>query len=66
MATQQLILDVLGEGQRDPRPGSQDKVTVAACLAATTTAILTWVENDDTPELPGLIEQAFDTLTRPR
>jgi hypothetical protein len=27
--------------------------------------VLTWVENDGTPELPDLIEQAFDALTRP-
>jgi hypothetical protein len=38
---------------------------VAACLAAASTAILTWVENDGTPELPDLMDQAFDTLTRP-
>jgi AcrR family transcriptional regulator len=66
MATQQLILDALGAGQRDPHPSFQDKVTVAACLAAASTAILIWVENDGTPELPDLIEQAFDTLTHPR
>jgi AcrR family transcriptional regulator len=66
MATQQLILDALGAGRRNPHPSFQDKVTVAACLAAASTAILTWVENDGTPELPDLIEQAFDTLTRPR
>jgi AcrR family transcriptional regulator len=65
MATQQLILQALGAGQRDPRPSFQDKVTVAACLAAASTAVLTWVENDGTPELPDLIESAFDTLTHP-
>jgi AcrR family transcriptional regulator len=58
IATQQLILQALG-----PEPSFRDKVTVAACLAAATTAVLTWVENDGTPELPDLIEQAFDTLT---
>ena len=66
IATQQLILQALGAGQHDPRPSFQDKVTVAACLAAASTAVLTWVENDGTPELPDLIEQAFDTLTHPR
>jgi AcrR family transcriptional regulator len=66
MATQQLILQALSAGQHDPRPSFQDKVTVAACLAAATTAVLTWVENNGTPELPDLIEQAFDTLTHPR
>jgi len=66
MATQQLILQALGAGQRDPRPSFQARVTVAACLAAASTAVLSWVENDGTPELPDLIEQAFDTLTHPQ
>jgi AcrR family transcriptional regulator len=66
IATQQLILQALGKGQDDPQPSFQDRVTVAACLAAATTAILTWVENDGVPELPDLIDQAFDTLTHPR
>ena len=39
---------------------------MAACLAAASTAVLTWVENDGTPELPDLMEQAFDILTRPQ
>jgi hypothetical protein len=34
----------------------------AAALAAIT-AILSWVEHDGTPDLPALINQAFDTLT---
>jgi hypothetical protein len=65
IAAQQLILQALGAGQRDPRSSFQDKVTVAACLAAASTAVLTWVENDGSPELPDLIEAAFDTLTHP-
>jgi AcrR family transcriptional regulator len=69
IVTQQLILQALSAGQADPNPSFQDRVTVAACLAAATTAILTWIENGGTPELPDLIEQAFDTLahthTRP-
>jgi len=64
IATQQLILQALSTGERDP--SFQDRVTVAACLAAASTAILAWVENDGTPELPDLMEQAFDTLTDPR
>jgi AcrR family transcriptional regulator len=63
IATQQLILQALTASQDDPQPSFQDRVTVAACLAAATTAVLTWVENDGTPELPELIEQAFDTLS---
>jgi len=61
MDTQQLILQALSPGQ-DASPTFQDKVTVAVCLAAATTAILTWVENDGTPELPALIEAAFDAI----
>jgi AcrR family transcriptional regulator len=64
IATQELILQALRAGQDQP-PSFQDKVTVAACLAAASTAILTWVENDGTPELPDLMDQAFDTLTHP-
>ena len=63
LATQQAILHALEADQHDPRASFQAKVTVAACLAAASTAVLTWVENDGTPELPDLIEQAFDTLT---
>jgi AcrR family transcriptional regulator len=66
ITTQQLILQALEADQDDPHPSFQDRVTVAACLAAATTAILAWVENDGTPELPDLIEQAFDALTDPR
>jgi AcrR family transcriptional regulator len=58
MATQQLILEALGSD-----PGYQARVIVAACLAAASTAVLTWVENNGTPELPDLIDQAFDALT---
>jgi AcrR family transcriptional regulator len=66
VATQQLILEALSASQDDPHPSFPDRVTVAACLAAATTAVLAWVENDGTPELPDLIEQAFDTLARPQ
>ncbi len=62
IATQHLILQALSAGQDDPRPSFKDKVTVAACLAAATTAVLTWTENDGTPELPDLIEQAFGAI----
>ena len=60
LATQQLILDAL-----DPDPDFQTRVIVAVCLAAATTAVLTWTANDGTPELPDLLEQAFDTLQQP-
>jgi AcrR family transcriptional regulator len=57
LATQRTILEALG-----PRPGLEAKVIVAACLAAASTAILTWVENDGVPDLPDLMDQAFEAL----
>jgi AcrR family transcriptional regulator len=66
LATQQAILLAIGADRHDPRASFRAKVTVAACLAAATTAVLTWVENDGTPDLPDLMEQAFDALTRPQ
>jgi AcrR family transcriptional regulator len=60
IATQEVILQALG----DAHPSLQARVTVAACLAAASTAVLSWVENDGNPELPGLLEQAFDALTQ--
>jgi AcrR family transcriptional regulator len=65
IATQQLILQALSAGQDEQRPSFPTRVTVAACLAAASTAILTWVESDGTPELPDLMAQAFDTLADP-
>ena len=65
MTTQQLILQALAEGRPDPQSSLQTRVTVAACLAAATTAILAWVEDNGTAELPDLINQAFDTLVHP-
>jgi len=66
IATQQLILQALSTGQHGQRPSFGDRVTIAACLAAASTAVLAWVENDGTPELPDLIEQAFDSLAQPQ
>jgi hypothetical protein len=65
IATQQLFLRALGEGEAGHAPSLRARVTVAACLAAASTAILAWVENDGTPELPDLIDQAFETLAHP-
>jgi AcrR family transcriptional regulator len=66
IAIQELILAALSASQDGAPPSFADRVTVAACLAAATTAILTWVDSDGTPDLPDLIEQAFDTLSSPR
>jgi AcrR family transcriptional regulator len=57
MATQRLILQALGPG-----PSFRTRVIVAACLAAASTAVLTWVDNNGTPELPDLVNQAFEAL----
>jgi AcrR family transcriptional regulator len=63
IATQEIVLRALG--QDGPHASFQARVTVAACLAAASTAILTWVDNDGAAELPDLIEQAFDILSHP-
>jgi hypothetical protein len=63
IATQEIVLRALG--QDGPHASFQARVTVAACLAAASTAILTWVDNDGAGELPDLIEQAFDILSHP-
>ncbi len=63
ITTQQLILQALAVSQDDQEPSFQDRVTVAACLAAASTAILAWIDNDGTPDLPDLIDQAFEILT---
>lgn len=65
IATQRLFLRALSGGAGDHRPSLQTRVTVAACLAAASTAILAWVENDGQPELPELIDQAFAALAHP-
>jgi AcrR family transcriptional regulator len=62
IATQQLILQALDTDDCDDQAGFAARVTVAACLAAVTTAILSWVEDDGASDLPQLIGQAFDTL----
>jgi AcrR family transcriptional regulator len=66
VATQELILQALGAGHDDPLRGFETRVTVAACLAAATTAILAWVESGGTAELPDLVERAFDTIAGTR
>jgi hypothetical protein len=66
LATQQRILDALTAGEHGRQPGLEARVIVAACLAAASTAVLAWVESDGIPELPDLLEQAFDALTRSR
>ncbi len=65
IATQQLFLQALSKGEPGHRPSLQTRVIVAACLAAASTAILAWVENEGTPELPELIDQVFETLAHP-
>jgi AcrR family transcriptional regulator len=64
MAAQQLFLDALGPSTVGQGSPLRARVTVAACLAAATTAVLTWAENNGTPELPELIDQAFDVLAQ--
>lgn len=61
-ATERLIARALAA---DPCQAGDDlrlRVVVAACLAAVTTAVLVWAENDGAGELPALIDQALSAL----
>jgi AcrR family transcriptional regulator len=62
LASQEMIVTALSTGTEDPGRVFRIRVTVAACLAAASTAVLTWARNDGTPELPELIDQAFQAL----
>lgn len=66
LATQQAILQALDADDEDTSGAFRTKVTVAACLAAATTAVLSWVESDGTLALHALVEQALDTLAHPQ
>ena len=66
LTTQEAILQALNAGDEGTPAAFTTKVTVAACLAAATTAVLSWVENDGTPELPDLLQEALDTLAHPQ
>jgi AcrR family transcriptional regulator len=62
LATQQMIISALGPG---PDP-FRTRVVVAACLAAASTAVPAWAEGNGTPELPDLLEAAFESLGQAR
>jgi AcrR family transcriptional regulator len=62
MDTQQLILKSLSAEEQDGRPTFETRVGVAASLATASTAVIAWVESDGVPELPELIERAFEAL----
>ncbi|MEQ7004979.1 TetR family transcriptional regulator [Actinopolymorpha sp. B17G11] len=60
-ATEQLFAQTLA-ARADSDVTLETRVVAAAALAALTTAITTWAEGNGTPELPDLIDQAFDAL----
>lgn len=62
LTTQEAIIRALDGGNEEAPVAFTTKVTVAACLAAATTAVLGWVESDGTRELPDLLQEALDTL----
>mgnify|MGYP001187627144 FL=1 len=60
--TQQLLERALCGADDPARVPMATRVTAAACLAALTTAITTWAEEDGRAELPALIDEAFTAL----
>ena len=61
-AAQQLITQALAIHPGHLETALRTRVVAAACLAAATTAVLTWEEGDGSAELPDLINQAFAAL----
>lgn len=63
-ATERLIVSALAGHAGHDNVGLRDLVVSAACLAAVTTAVAVWAENEGAEELPDLIEQAFVALRK--
>jgi AcrR family transcriptional regulator len=61
-ATERLIARALAADPCQARDDLRLRVVVAACLAAVTTAVLFWAENDGADELPALIDRALSAL----
>ena len=61
-ATERLIARALAAHPCQAGDDLRLRVVVAACLAAVTTAVLVWAENDGADELPALIDQALSAL----
>jgi AcrR family transcriptional regulator len=61
MNAQQLFVDALKKDTPVTKL-YEVGIIVAACLAAATTAVLTWAESDGDSELPELLDQAFSAL----
>ncbi|GBD17324.1 Putative mycofactocin biosynthesis transcriptional regulator MftR [bacterium HR26] len=61
-ATERLIARALAAGSGQEEDNLRLRVAVAACLAAVTTAVLVWAENEGADELPALIDQALSAL----
>ena len=73
--TQQYLVSVLSDRTAsadlaaqsgEAVPGEQDlalEVVVAACLSAAATAVRIWADDEDTTELPDLIDRAFAALS---
>jgi AcrR family transcriptional regulator len=57
-ATRELLAEALDEGP----PTLRTRVLAAACLAALTTALESWVDTGGAAELPDLIDEAFQVL----
>jgi len=61
-ATEQLIARALATRGDHREDNLRLRVAAAACMAAVTTAVLLWAEEDGARELPDLIDEAFTTL----
>ncbi|WP_432103596.1 TetR family transcriptional regulator [Streptomyces sp. bgisy091] len=60
--TQQHIVAALAGADGQGEGGLGLEVVVAACLSTAATAMRVWAENEDSTELPELLDQAFAAL----
>lgn len=61
-ATELLIARALAAQAGHREAGLETRVIAAACLAAVTTAVVLWAENDGAEDLPGLVDRALAVL----
>lgn len=61
-ATADLFARALTHGHGYDKPDLRTKAVASACLAAVTTAVVTWAEHDGVDYLPDLIDEAYGAL----
>jgi AcrR family transcriptional regulator len=61
--TEHLIADALAARHGHPENDLRTRVISAACVAALTTVLLSWAENDGAGDLAALVDEGLDALS---